>query len=82
MGRGKPQPLTATEIARLKRERQRLSSRLNMVDAKLGTWKRSKRRPPTSEEVDRWLDELSAGLPDLPSLPRDFSRADLYDDHD
>ena len=27
------------------------------------------------------LDELSEGLPALPALPADFSRADLYDDH-
>jgi hypothetical protein len=39
--------------------------------------------PPLSdEEFDRLLDELSEGLPPLPSLPADFSRADIYADHD
>ncbi len=34
------------------------------------------------EEFDRLLDELSEGLPPLPPLPADFSRADIYEDHD
>jgi hypothetical protein len=34
------------------------------------------------DEVDRLLDELSEGLPPLPALPIDFSRDDLYADHD
>jgi hypothetical protein len=33
------------------------------------------------EEVDRLLDDLSDGPP-LPRLPVDFSRADIYVDHD
>ncbi|HQU42299.1 MAG TPA: hypothetical protein PK867_05780 [Pirellulales bacterium] len=33
------------------------------------------------EEFDRLLDELSSG-PALPHLPADFSRADIYADHD
>ena len=33
-------------------------------------------------DADRWLDELSDGLPDLPPLPRDFSTRDIYADHD
>jgi hypothetical protein len=44
--------------------------------------------PPTNQggplndsEFDRLLDELSAG-PRLPHLPVDFSRADVYSDHD
>jgi hypothetical protein len=36
---------------------------------------------PSAEEVDRLLDELSSG-PSLKALSADFSRADLYDDHD
>lgn len=36
---------------------------------------------PTDEEFDRHLKELASGPP-VPSLPADFSRADLYDDHD
>jgi len=82
MGRGKPQPLAAEQVARLKRERKRLSSRLHLVDTKLGTLERQKQKTPKPQEVDRWLDQLSAGLPDLPPLPQDWSRADIYDDHD
>jgi hypothetical protein len=39
--------------------------------------------PPdlADEEWDRLLDELAAG-PTLPHLPPDFSRADVYADHD
>ena len=33
-------------------------------------------------DVDRWLDELIEGLPDLPLLPSDFSSRDIYADHD
>jgi hypothetical protein len=33
------------------------------------------------EEFDRLLDELAEG-PALPHLPADFSRADVYADHD
>ena len=36
---------------------------------------------PTGEEFGRLLGELAAGPP-LPVLPADFSRADIYDDHD
>lgn len=34
------------------------------------------------EEFDRDMDELAAGLEGLPVLPQDFSRADIYADHD
>ena len=51
-------------------------------DAKLG-----KGAPPDAltvppRDFERLLDELSAGLPVLPTLPADFSRADIYDTHD
>jgi hypothetical protein len=35
----------------------------------------------TDQELDQLLDELSSGPP-LPPLPGDFSRADVYVDHD
>ncbi len=35
----------------------------------------------SNNEFDRLLDELSAG-PALPNLAADFSRADIYADHD
>jgi hypothetical protein len=37
--------------------------------------------PPTDEEFERALRELAAGPPVM-TLPADWSRADLYDDHD
>jgi hypothetical protein len=39
-------------------------------------------RVPTAQELERWLNDLTEGLPELPPLPADFSRADIYDDHD
>ena len=33
------------------------------------------------DEFERLLDDLASG-PELPPLPADFSRADLYADHD
>lgn len=39
------------------------------------------RPTPSPDEVQRLLDELAAGSPGN-ALPSDFSRADLYDDHD
>lgn len=36
---------------------------------------------PTRAEFERLLGDLAAGPP-LPVLPPDFSRADIYDDHD
>lgn len=36
----------------------------------------------TLDEFDRDMDALSDGLEHLPILPRDFSRADIYNDHD
>ena len=36
---------------------------------------------PSVAEFERLLDELAAGPP-LPSLPADFSRANIYQSHD
>jgi predicted DNA-binding protein len=33
-------------------------------------------------EFERRLDELSEGLTSIPTLPADWSRADIYADHD
>ena len=43
------------------------------------------RRSPhdlSAVEFAQWLKDLSAGMPDVPPLPADFSRMDIYDDHD
>lgn len=34
------------------------------------------------DDPDRWLEELTSGLPELSPLPRDFSAKDVYADHD
>lgn len=39
-------------------------------------------REMSIEEFDKLLDEALDGLPELPSLPPDFSRADIYAEHD
>ena len=36
----------------------------------------------SKSEFKQWLLDVSAGMPDLPPLPPDFSRADIYSDHD
>jgi hypothetical protein len=36
----------------------------------------------TPAEFRQWLTDVSAGMPPLPAIPADFSRADIYDDHD
>lgn len=38
--------------------------------------------PDDLAEFDRILDEFAADSADLPVLPKDFSRADIYGDHD
>ncbi len=34
------------------------------------------------EDFDRDMDDLADGLEGLPILPQDFSRKDIYSDHD
>jgi len=72
------------KLSRLKGERRKLAARLEIVDVEIARLSEaaSAKNPPSAEAVDQWFDELSRGLPDLPPLPGDFSRADLYDDHD
>jgi hypothetical protein len=72
------------QFRRLKEERKRISGHLAQIDrtlAKLAS-ARSRKKLPSPEELNRWFDELLDGLDAIPSLPADFSRADLYDDHD
>lgn len=38
--------------------------------------------PLSADEFDRVLDQISEGTATLPSLPEDFSRRDVYADHD
>lgn len=65
-------------------ERKRLTAQLAEVDQKLANLNPSAERDTANSpaELDRWFTHLTAGLDKLPPLPADFSRADLYDDHD
>jgi len=63
--------------------RRNLASRLASVDSELSKFKSSDSSKRLSvSKLEHLLDELSIGLDNLPALPKDFSRADLYDDHD
>jgi len=37
--------------------------------------------PSSQEDFEQILDQLCEGLPSLPTLPADFSRADIYGEH-
>lgn len=75
--------LSASQVARLRRERQKLKKRLAALDSQISkNSAKAKRGQLTPEQVDRLFDELSEGLDHLPTLPADWSRADIYDDHD
>jgi hypothetical protein len=66
-------------LARLQREERALTKRLGRIEREVESLQRTGADP---RSVDRWLSALSAGLPELAPLPADFSRADLYNDHD
>jgi hypothetical protein len=68
-------------LSRLRNRRRKLFAQLAALDKQISKLAPSK-PSPSPDELDRWLEELSAGLDHLPRLPADFSRADLYDDHD
>ena len=71
-------------LRELQRQRKRLTLQLAKVQAQISRVAPNgfKRRDETNEVLTRILDEFSEGLPDLPPLPRDFSRTHMYDDHD
>jgi len=67
---------------------QRLAERAVVSGTTTATGRESEEQPryisdprPTQAEFERLLGDLAAGPP-LPVLPADFSRADIYDDHD
>ncbi len=68
-------------IARLRAERRKIAAQLARVDKQILKLTPSKSEASSLEEFDRWIDDLTAGLDQLPPLPADFSRADFYDDH-
>ncbi|MGD0769368.1 MAG: hypothetical protein ABSB42_14390 [Tepidisphaeraceae bacterium] len=69
-------------LTHLQNQRRKLSARMAQLDRELSKLSPTEKRAPSVEVLDRWLDELSDAVEDLPSLPADFARADLYNDHD
>jgi hypothetical protein len=69
-------------LTRLRTERRKLAAQLAQVDKQISKLAPSQTESPSLSDFDRWIDELSSGLENLPPLPADFSRADIYDDHD
>jgi hypothetical protein len=56
------------------------------IDAYIKSILAARERPRQAEplnlaELDRLLDELSEGTENIPPLPLNFSRADIYGDH-
>ena len=68
-------------VTQLRGKRRELARQIARVDAQISRLQPGRKAIPV-EQLDRLLDELSAGLTNLPPLPHDFSRADLYEDHD
>jgi hypothetical protein len=69
-------------LASLRKQRRKLAAQMAKVDEAISRHSEKQRGAPSAEAIDSWLDELSSGLKTLPPLPPDFSRADLYNDHD
>jgi hypothetical protein len=82
-GRGTGPHATRGRLSQLRDRRRKLSAQVAKLDKQIARLTPAKsQKPIDSAAIDRWLDELSQGLGELPPLPADFSRADLYDDHD
>jgi hypothetical protein len=53
-----------------------------IANREAGVLSQGQNQPPSDlDEFERGLNELSEGLPQLPTLPADFSRADIYGEH-
>ena len=74
----------ARMITRLREQQRKLSERMAALDRRLAKLRPANgdKKAPSAAALNRWLDELSDGLDHLPALPSDFSRADLYNEHD
>jgi hypothetical protein len=76
--------MSRQRIRQLRARRQRLERELDRLDiqlAKLDVKSNQKNGNSQRFDFDAWVDELTRG-PELPPLPSDFSRADIYGDHD
>jgi hypothetical protein len=80
--KSKKSKVTKSNLSALMRERKVLASRLNKLERQISRlgYKTGKVTPPAV--LDRLLDELASRSTGGAGLPVDFSRADLYDDHD
>jgi hypothetical protein len=74
--------LKSGRLTRLQDEQRRLAVRMTKLESEIEKLSALGKRRATGEEIDRWMDALSQGIGELPPLPMDFSRADLYEDHD
>jgi hypothetical protein len=70
------------QLPHLRRQRKKLASEIEKLDKEIARISNSGKKALSPQAIDQWLEELSAGIGNLPPLPADFSRADLYDDHD
>jgi hypothetical protein len=66
------------------KQRRHSASQLQKLDGKIAglTPIPRKRKPLSPESFDRILNELADGPSPAKSLPADFSRANIYHDHD
>lgn len=71
-------------LVRLRGERKRVALKLAELDRQISRLKPSQGegKIPSAGQLNRWLDDLADGFPAVSTLPTDFSRADLYGDHD
>jgi hypothetical protein len=81
-GHSRKRPRESQHLSQLLRRREQLVRQLDKMDATISRIEETGGKKVSLRVVDRWLDQLTAGLPNLPALPADFSRADIYDDHD
>ena len=72
------------KLGELVKQRRALVSRLQKLEGKIAELspKHRKRRGVSPETLDQILEELASGGVRSKYLPTDFSRADIYDDHD
>ena len=47
-----------------------------------GDWLDQRKAAPSDADIAQWFRDLRSGEPITTTLPPDFSRADIYDDHD
>jgi len=75
-------PLEKRRASLLLARRRKLSQQLDKLDSELEQLQAAADRPDSIRAFDRWLEELVNGPASATSLPSDFSRRDIYDEHD